>query len=234
MIINGPFESDINYHEETTMRLSYYNHRYDIIINDSNLQNYGYLRFSLRQELQFSHMQSIYPYAIVNGRYELLPLKKAPDEVYNFLEYRLRLSNSILEGATSITLSFICFSNKSCEFTIKDLYFGPNLIDDDYVSLTTGFRLEVNGGGITSPMPGFIPTHVDEIIPIKFYRFSNTKLISIQTYEHIYNENDERHLMYINANPINYPYQTLNVKCINTFDTGGQILATFSSNGYLQ
>lgn len=184
----GPFIAGVDYLGKVNGYLSPENRKYEILIEESDLHKYKFLSFKFKQDLHRFHQDSIFVFLQTDGSSEMLFAKPTPTQVYEFLEYRVRLSSSIFEGKTWAKLIFYYKGLGSSGFDIDGLYFGP-VEDEDNVILPTGITITTVGGGITSPIPGYNPVRVGETVNIDIYPYNGVDFKKVVFYGNAYDEN---------------------------------------------
>lgn len=199
------------------------NRTYEIEIVESNLHKYKFLRFMFKQDLHRTHNDTIYAFLRVGEHSELLPMKPTPTQVCEFIEYRIRLKSEIFTGTTRAKLIFHYPGKRGARLNLTGLMFGPNTEDTSEVVITPlGFNLQANGGGITSPIMGYIPVAIGEVVTVKCLRYNGAKVKKVTFEGDIYDENGKKYP------PKIIPDETdeFKVKYINAFENC-QIVVTF-------
>jgi len=218
MILTGPFSSGIDYLGDVEQIMSENNQEYSIQINDTELYKNQYLRFLMRQELHISHFQTIMVLVCIDGEYELLPMKPHARYIYEFVEYRVKLSRSKLEGKSGMTLYFRYYVMGKSMMYLKELMFGERL-EDDAIYPDTGFVIQNNGSGITSPLSGFVPAPAGDIVTIKAYPYPMCRIKYVAFEGDICNEDGIKYPSYYNLTGDEFKVQSM-----TPFDKGKVIV----------
>lgn len=214
----GPFEPGMDYLGEVNTYLSPENRKYEILIEESDLHKYKFLSFKFRQDLHRFHQDTVFVFLQTDGYSKLLFTKPTPTQVYEYLEYRVRLSSEVFAGKTWAKLVFFYKGLGGAEVDIDGLYFGPTE-DEDNVILPTGITMIVHGGGICSPIPGYNPVAVNGIIDIKLFPYNGAKLLNVVFVGDAYDETGTKYPKVIHDSEFK-------IKYMNSFENI-QIIAHF-------
>ena len=180
MIISGPFESGVNYIPDIYQELTQESSKVSIEIHESNLSKHKYLSFLFKQNAHRFHRDTIFAYIRTPDISEMLHIKPSPTQVSEFIEYRVRLSSSKFSSNSITELIFKYHGRRSSILELKNLTFGP-CDYEDIVIIPQGFILQSHGGGITSPVQGYVPTSPEEVVDIYLHPYTGyePKLVSI-------------------------------------------------------
>jgi len=190
IVINGPFIHTVSYLENYSIRMGPDINKIRIVIKDQNLKLYKFISFKVRQTLKKFPWNTVMVYAEGNSYREMLPFKGSPSQVYEFMEYRIRIPVTITD---TFILNFFYNSNSYLILDITDLKFGPLITDPDLFDLPVEVRLSAEGPGEVSPFPGSIPSYEGEIVEIKARAYNNCMVDCIEFNGIVLDENGNRY-----------------------------------------
>lgn len=222
MNITGPFLPNVNYIGDIYKELSKNDRFLAIEISDTNLYKYRYLSFKFKQNLHRFHNESVFVYMQYKDRSEMMQVKPTPTQVFEYIEYRIRLSSEKFQGTNFVRFMFVYHGLNTAEIWLTDLKFGPN-VDTEEVYIPLGFVLQTIGGGLTSPFPGYIPVSVNEIVDIGLFNYNGSKLKHIEIIGDIYDENGNKYPRFV------IPERYMQVQYINPFENC-RMLAVFGED----
>lgn len=203
----GPFEPGVDYLGEIHTYLSPENRKYEILIEESDLHKYKFLSFKFRQDLHRFHQDTVFVFLQTDGYSKLLFTKPTPTQAYEYLEYRVRLSSEVFTGKSWAKLVFFYKGLGGAEVDIDGMYFGPTE-DEDNVILPTGITVNVHGAGISSPIPGYNPVAVGEVIDVKLFPYNGAKLLKVVFHGDVYDENGVKYPKIIHESEFKVKYLT--------------------------
>lgn len=185
MILTGPFDSVTDYIGDLHVVLTTASPVFEIEINESDLYKYKFIRYLFKQDLKISHNECIVNYVKINGIYSVLPMKPNSQQTFEYIEERIRLSQTQLTGQSGLTIGFKLNYGEQSHLFIKELMFGQ--INTDDVDFTNGITLACSGPGAISPSPGFNPVIANVPLTVKLYPFIGCVVNKIKCFGTLYN-----------------------------------------------
>lgn len=205
----GPFLPDVDYLGQVHLDFTYVNNRYEIEIVEPDLNKYKFLKFFVRQDLHYLHNDTVMIFLQTTKGSELLFVKPDPSQVFEYLEYRVRLSSEMFSGTTSAKLIFKYNGTGGAEMDLYGLQFGP-IENLDTVILPMGISVGIHGAGLASILPGYNPVALNEVVDVKLYPYNGARVKKVVFGGDAYDENGVKHPRII--------YDDFKIKYITAFE----------------
>jgi len=198
MIITGPFLPNVSY-ADLHVELTHNEPIFEIEIVDSALYQYRHMSYKFMQNLHVSHDDSVINYVKIGDVYTFIPFKQSPYQICEYIEERIRLSETQLTGQSGLTLGFRIDSFNEAQVYVKDLVFGERNIDPDIPNMPVGIFVYAVGGGEISPSEGYNPMTVGEPITVKLYPYMGYTVSRVKIDGTAYDSSDRQLPRFINV-----------------------------------